>query len=113
MPTYAYRYDVAFPRRWDEARAAGRIETIEALLAIPDVVDALFPDLTASWRSEEYPERPNRESRRRTIVVLTSSASKADADRAGAAIRELVASRKRDTSDRIAVTRTPIELWTV
>lgn len=107
---YSYRYEIAYPRRWNEPRLAGRVETVNAFLSLPDVVDASFPDLSASWRSEEFPAEPNNESRRRLVWVMVASASQKDADATRDRIVELALARRRDPGDVVTIVRHPVEV---
>lgn len=90
MPTpNAYRYTLIFPRVSDVPRPAWPPAVITRTLALPDVVDAYFPDLTASW-APAGPRRDdavNVESRRRLVEILTASATPEAAAGAEAAIR--------------------------
>jgi hypothetical protein len=108
-PVYSYRYVAAFPRHFDEARPYWPLELLEQILALPDAVDATFPDYTVAWRPGVEAGVALRESRRRTIELVTSSPSQARADAARAAFLALLRGLKGPT-DRIVVTRESLTL---
>jgi hypothetical protein len=105
----SYRYHVAFPRVFDAVRPDWPITLIDRLLTVPGVVDVLFPDLTAAWRTEATP--PRRESRRRVIELVTNNAKDAAADttrdRIYAVLRDLIADVG---ADHLVVCRWRVEL---
>lgn len=97
-------YAIHFPRRWDEGRPSWRLEVLDEVLALPDVVDATFPDLTAAWRPAAIEGIELRESRRCSIEVVTVSKTPAAASAARAAILAYVRSIKRQSDDQVVVT---------
>lgn len=72
----AFHYIAVFPRLYEAPRPAWPEEIIARFRGIPGVVDAIFPDLTASWvRAGDRALEPNVETRRRFIEVYTKAAS--------------------------------------
>lgn len=106
----SYRYSIAFPRVWDGPRPSWPANVIDAFTALPGVVDASFPELTAAWEEDG---EPRSESRRRQIWVTTSHAKQAASDAARdqlvALARDLAASAGV-AADDLSIERWPIEV---
>lgn len=98
----AYHYIAAFPRHVDAPNQPWPVETIARFRAIPGVVDAIFPDLTASWRpagAELAGLEPNIESRRRFVEVYTDADTPTAARETEAAIRALIVALKKELGE--------------
>lgn len=75
-----HRYTAIFPRSVDAPRIPWPADVVDRVHALPDVVDVVFPDLSASWIGPGSTEDGIRvETRRRFIEVYTASSGKAAA----------------------------------
>lgn len=73
----AFHYIAVFPRVTDAPRPAWPMGLLAQTKAIAGVVDAIFPDLTASWvkAAPNGEAAPHIETRRRFIEVYTRAES--------------------------------------
>lgn len=100
----AYRYVATFPRDVDTPRPAWPLDLIDRALALADVVDATFPELTAAWTGDE--PMPHHTSYRRRVELVTVSATPAVASVAEGRVRAFLEELKVGSgADRVVVTR--------
>lgn len=117
--TVSYHYRVAFPRVFDAPRPTWPITIYQRVRALPDVVEALFPDLTATWhdgtRDDVGGALTRRESRRRFIEVTTSSATPKAAEAARIAVLALLEQVRRELEldGPLLVTRHAVDVYKI
>lgn len=89
MSSNAYHVTAVFRRVMDAPRPDWPYTVVERVGAIAGVVDASFPDLTASWAPLDG-DGITRESRRRFIEVYVSAATPAAARSTLTRLRALI-----------------------
>lgn len=108
MAANAYHYIAAFPRVMEGPRPAWPVSVAARFAELADVVDVIFPDLTASWEREGDGE-VRIESRRRFIEVYAKSATPAAARKCRDEIVRLI----RELRDELEQPTTPVTLVTI